>query len=90
MICVCDCDTLADLGLMDLYETEDGLDAGRLLDETLGQSGWTDITVKACLPVADKADGWEPELLALIGTARRIGYAHMVFEPESDRPAVLH
>ena len=90
MIAVCDCDRLADLNLMDDYETEIGLDAGRLLDETLGRCGWTDITVKACLPVADKPDGWEPELQALIGAARKLGIAHMVFEPESDRPARLH
>jgi hypothetical protein len=90
MICVFDCDTLVDLGQMDDYETDDGLDAGKLLDETLGQSGWTDIKVRACLPVADKAEGWEPELAALIITAKKLGVAHMVFEPESERPARLH
>jgi hypothetical protein len=90
MICVCDCDTMAQMGQMADYETDDGLDAGRLLDETLGQCGWTDIKVRACLPVADKPDGWEPELAALIITARKLGIAHMVFEPQAEQPRVLH
>ena len=90
MICVCDCDTLIDLGQMSDYETQDGFDAGRMLDETLGQCGWSDITVRACLPVADKLDGWEPELAALIITARKLGVAHMVFEPQAEQPRVLH
>jgi len=29
-------------------------------------------------------------LLALIHTARLLGVAHMVFEPESERPQVVH
>jgi hypothetical protein len=90
MICVCDCDTLSQLGQMAHYQTRDGLDAGLMLHETLGQCGWTDIKVRACLPVADKADGWEPELEALIITARKLGIAHMVFEPEASPPRVLH
>jgi hypothetical protein len=90
MICVCDCDTLVNLGHMDDYETDDGLDAGRMLDETLGQCGWTDIKVSACLPVADEPEGWEPELAALIIAARKLGIAHMVFEPEAKAPRQLH
>jgi hypothetical protein len=90
MICVCDCDRLNADGRMARYETGEGFDAGLILDETLGRSGWTDIRVRACLPVADKEDGWEPELLALIITARRLGIAHMVFEPDSERPARVH
>jgi hypothetical protein len=90
MICVCDCDTMAHLGKISLYETKDGLDAGRLLDETLGQCGWTDIRVSACLPVSEKTEGWEPELEALIVTASKLGIAHMVFEPEAQRPTRLH
>ena len=90
MLWVCDCDTLADMGQMRDYETDDGLDAGRMLDETLGQCGWTDIKVRACLPVADKPDGWEPELAALIIAARKLGIAHMVFEPESTPARLLH
>jgi len=90
MLCVCDCDRMEGMGLLELYETEDGLDAGRLLDETLGRHGWCDIKIRACLPVAEKPDGWEPELEALIGAAKRLGVAHMVFEPQSDRPKVLH
>jgi hypothetical protein len=90
MICVCDCDRLEYLGLMEEYLTHDGLDAGRLLDETLGRQGWSDITIKACLPLADQADGWESELEVLIDTAKLLGLAHMVFEPDCDRPKVLH
>jgi hypothetical protein len=90
MIFVCDCDTLKDLGQIDDYETDEGLDAGRMLDETLGQCGWTDIKIRACLPVAEQLDGWEPELAALIITARKLGIAHMVFEPEAQPPRVLH
>ena len=90
MICVFDCDTLTDLGRMEDYELDGGLDAGRMLDSTLGQSGWTDITIRACLPVAEKPEGWEPELAALIITARKIGIAHMVFEPEAEAPRILH
>jgi hypothetical protein len=90
MICVCDCDTLIALGKMADYETEVGFNAGLMLDETLGRSGWSEITVRACVPVADKDDGWEPEVAALILTARTLGIAHMVFEPQSVRPSVLH
>jgi hypothetical protein len=90
MICVCDCDTLTQLGQIGNYETDDGLDAGLMLDQTLGQSGWTDIRVSACVPVADKPEGWEPELAALILTARKLGIAHMVFEPEAKQPRILH
>jgi hypothetical protein len=90
MICVCDCDTLNHMGRMLDFETDDGLDAGLMLDQTLGQCGWTDIKIRACLPVADKPEGWEPELAALILTARKLGIAHMVFEPEAEAPRVLH
>ena len=90
MLCVFDCDTLVDLGQSDDYETDDGFDAGRMLDETLGQSGWTDIKIRAYLPVAEKVDGWEPELEALITAARKLGVAHMVFEPDSKAPHILH
>jgi hypothetical protein len=90
MICVFDCDTLSELGQIEDYESDDGFDAGAMLDATLGQCGWTDIKVRACLPVAEKPDGWEPELAALIITARKLGIAHMVFEPEAERPRVLH
>ena len=90
MICVCDCDTLTDMGQMRNYEIDNGLDAGRILDETLGQCGWTDIKVRACLPVADKPEGWEPELAALIIAARKLGIAHMVFEPDAEPPRFLH
>jgi hypothetical protein len=78
------------MGLLELYETGDGLDAGRLLDETLGRHGWCDITITVCLPVTEKPGGWEPEVEALIGAAKLLGIAHMVFEPQSDRPNVLH
>ncbi|GBF58712.1 hypothetical protein PbB2_02400 [Candidatus Phycosocius bacilliformis] len=90
MLCVCDCDRMEAQGRLAFYETEDGLDAGKLLDETLGQYGWGDIRIKACLPVSDKPEGWEPELEALIGAARRLGVAHMVFEPQSERPTLVH
>jgi hypothetical protein len=90
MICVCDCDTLSVLGQMEEYETEEGFDAGRILDATLGQCGWTNITVSACLPVAEGPEGWEPELAALIITARQRGIAHMVFEADATAPRHLH
>ena len=90
MICVCDCDTLLALGQMSDYETGDGFDAGAILDDTLGQCGWSDIKISACLPVADQAEGWEPELEALIIAARKLGVAHMVFESEAQPPRVLH
>jgi hypothetical protein len=90
MICVLDCDMLTLDGRMIAYETDEGLDAGRLLDETLGQAGWCDIKVRACLPVADVQDGWEPELAALIRTASHMGIAHMVFEPEAEKPRLVH
>ena len=90
MLCVCDCDRLTELGLMDDYVAHDGLDAGRLLDETFGSQGWSDITIKACLPLADRPEGWVSELEILIDTAKLLGVAHMVFEPDGDRPKVLH
>ena len=90
MICVCDCDTLSHLGQLAEYETADGFDAGRMLDATLGQCGWRDITVSACVPVTDTSDAWEPEIAALIITARQRGVAHMVFEPDAHKPRVLH
>jgi hypothetical protein len=90
MICVFDCDTLTSLGIMPIYESEMGFNAGAMLHETLGQSGWRDIKVRACVPVVDKADGWEPEVAALILTAKTLGIAHMVFEPQSERPSLLH
>jgi hypothetical protein len=90
LICVFDCDTLSLMGQMPLYETEVGFNAGAMLDDTLGQNGWGDIKVRACVPVADLADGWEPEVQALITSARKLGVAHMLFEPESERPLRLH
>jgi hypothetical protein len=90
MLCICDCDRLTELGLMDDYVAHDGLDAGRLLDETFGSQGWSDITIKACLPLADRPDGWVSELEILIDTAKLLGVAHMVFEPDADRPKILH
>lgn len=90
MISVVDCDRLQALGRMTEWETEDGLDAGALLDATLGRHGWRDIAVSACLPVGGAPDGFEPELLALIRTAAVIGWAHMVFEPACETPPVLH
>jgi hypothetical protein len=90
MICVFDCDTLVAMGKMADYESAVGFNAGLMLDETLGQSGWSDIKVRVCVPVADKTDGWEPEVAALILTARTLGIAHMVFEPQSERPHLLH
>jgi hypothetical protein len=90
MLCVFDCDTLIAMGKMADYETEVGFNAGLMLDETLGQSGWSDITVRACVPLAGKSDGWEPEVAALIHTAKTLGIAHMVFEPQSERPHLLH
>jgi hypothetical protein len=90
MICVFDCDTLASLGKLADYESDMGFHAGKMLDETLGQCGWADIKVRACVPVADKPEGWEPEVAALILTAKALGIAHMVFEPQSERPHLLH
>jgi len=90
MISVVDCDELNRKGRLDNYLVDDGLDAGALLDETLGQFGWCDIRVKNVLPIADMKDGWEPEIAALIKTARKLGIAHMVFEPEAERPQILH
>jgi hypothetical protein len=90
MISVFDCDTLSLMGRLDAYESDDGLNAGALLDATLGQSGWSDIIVRNCLPVADLDTGWEPEVAALILTARTLGIAHMIFEPEAEYPHVLH
>jgi hypothetical protein len=87
---VLDCDRLQAQGLLARYDTGDGLDAGALLDDTLGVRGWTRIAIRAALPVADVKDGWEPELQALIATARALGVAHMVFEPMSERPHVVH
>jgi hypothetical protein len=89
MVSVVDCDRLVLEGQMDRYEADEGFDAGLLLDETLGQYGWTDIRVHACLPVAATNDGWEPELEALITVAALRGIAHMVFEPEAEA-TVLH
>ena len=90
MISVVDCDKLAESGHLDGYILDDGLNAGALLDATLGQYGWVDIRVRNALPIADKNDGWEPEVEALIKTAKQIGVAHMLFEPESERPMVVH
>lgn len=90
MISVVDCDNLSQNGRLDNYLLDEGLDAGALLDETLGQFGWRDIRVKSVLPIADKKSGWEPEIAALIKTAHKTGIAHMVFEPEADRPLVLN
>jgi hypothetical protein len=90
LICVFDCDTLSLLGQMGLYETDVGFNAGAMLDDTLGQKGWSDIKVRACVPVADLTDGWEPEVEALIASARKLGVAHMLFEPQSERPLRLH
>lgn len=90
LVCVIDCDTLTNLGLMANYESEMGFNAGAMLGDTLGPCGWSDINVRACVPVADKADGWEPEVSALIQSAKSIGIAHMLFEPSSKAPALLH
>ena len=87
---VCDCDRLSALGKIEDYETIGGLDAGRMLDESLGQCGWSDIKVTACVPVEGKPGQWEPELAALIATAAQLGLAHMVFEPQSRRPVLMH
>lgn len=89
MVSVVDCDRMALEGRMERYEADDGIDAGLLLDETLGNFGWTDIRIHACLPVADTSEGWEPELEALIKVAALQGIAHMVFEP-GGTPGVLH
>jgi hypothetical protein len=89
MVSVVDCDRLIVEGVMARYAEGDGFDAGLLLDDTLGQFGWTDIRVHACLPVAETSEGWEPELEALIGVAALRGIAHMVFEPEAT-PTILH
>jgi hypothetical protein len=90
MICVCDCDTLEALGQMANYETDGGLDAGRMLDDTLGQTGWNDITISRCLPVADTESGWEPELADLIASARRSGIAHMILEASAKPTRAVH
>ena len=90
MISVVDCDKLAENGNLEGYMLDDGLNAGALLDATLGQYGWIDIRVRNALPIADKSDGWEPEVEALIKTAKKLRVAHMLFEPESERPLVLH
>jgi hypothetical protein len=90
MISVVDCDRLKAMGQMDQWETEDGLNAGALLDATLGRHGWTDIAVRACLPVEGAFEAFEPELQALVRTAATIGWAHMVFEPACEAPTVLH
>ena len=89
MISVVDCDNLSQSGLLENYLIEDGLDAGALLDETLGQYGWRDIKVKSALPLLDDVNGYEPEVIALIETAAKIGIAHMVFEPSAE-PQLLH
>ncbi len=89
MISVVDCDNLSQQGLLDNYILDDGLDAGLLLDETLGQFGWRDIRVKNALPLSDDIEGYEPEVIALIKTAAKIGVAHMVFEPSAE-PQLLH
>ena len=90
MISVVDCDELDRNGQFENYLVDEGLDAGALLDATLGQFGWCDIRVKNVLPIPPKNEGWEPEIAALIKTAKKLGIAHMVFEPESDRPLVVH
>ncbi|KAF0116676.1 MAG: hypothetical protein FD163_145 [Hyphomonadaceae bacterium] len=90
MISVVDCDELDRNGQFENYLVDEGLDAGALLDATLGQFGWCDIRVKNVLPIAPKNEGWEPEIAALIKTAKKLGIAHMVFEPYSDRPLVVH
>lgn len=90
MISVVDCDKLAETGHLYDYMLDEGLNAGALLDATLGQYGWIDIKVRNALPIANKDDGWEPEVAALIKAARKIGVAHMVFEPENERPLVVH
>ena len=90
MISVVDCDTLAESGNLYDYMIDDGLNAGALLDATLGQFGWCNINVRNALPIAEKSEGWEPEVAALIKTARKIGIAHMVFEPENEHPTVVH
>ncbi len=89
MISIVDCDELSRSGRLENYVLNDGLNAGAILDDTLTQFGWRDIIVKNALPIAPKDDGWEPEIAALIETAKRIGIAHMVFEPEA-RAGVLH
>jgi hypothetical protein len=89
MISIVDCDELSRTGRLNNYVIDDGLNAGAMLDDTLGQYGWCDISIKSALPIAQKEDGWEPEIAALILTAKKIGIAHMVFEPEA-RPSILH
>lgn len=90
MITIVDCDVLAKNGHLKNYIIEDGLDAGTLLDQTLGQYGWCEIEVKNALPLAPKNEGWEPEIEALRKTASKIGIAHMVFEAECEKPSTLH
>ncbi len=89
MISVVDCDELSRTGRLENYIIDDGLNAGAILDDTLGQFGWRDIKVKTALPIAPKNEGWEPEIAALIETAKKIGIAHMVFEPEA-KPTLVH
>jgi hypothetical protein len=43
-----------------------------------------------CVPVEGRPDNWEPELAALINSAKTLGVAHMLFEPQSVRPSLLH
>lgn len=90
LISVIDCDALWDMGRMARYESDIGLNAGAMLDETLGPSGWGDIKVRACVPITDLSDGWEPEVGALMATAKKLGIAHMLFEPASERPLRPH
>lgn len=90
MISIVDCDELYRKGTLDNYIIDDGFDAGAILDDTLGQFGWVNIKVKSALPIAQKEDGWEPEIAALIKTARTLGVAHMVFEPEAEAPELVH
>lgn len=89
MISVVDCDELSRTGRLNNYIIDDGLNAGAMLDDTLSQFGWCNINVKSALPIAPKQDGWEPEIAALIETAKKIGIAHMVFEPEA-KPTLVH
>ena len=89
LISVVDCERLALDGGDQPYLRQDGFDAGQLLGDTLADAGWSDVTIHTCIPVADKIDGWEPELEALIRTAGTVGFAHMVLEPEAEA-TILH
>lgn len=89
MISIVDCDELSRTGRLETYIIDEGLNAGAILDDTLGQFGWCNIHVKSALPIAPKDKGWEPEIAALIKTAKKIGIAHMVFEPEA-KPTLIH